>query len=291
MPATPFTDQVAVITGAASGIGEALARALAAQGARLALCDVHTERLAAVVAELEANGIECLVARVDVADAAAVQAFAESVRVRFGRADLVFNNAGVSVVAGVEALPLADAHWLMNINFWGVVHGCQSFLPLMRANGRGTLVNISSIFAMVSMPGQSLYNASKAAVRGFSDALREELFGTGIRVLCVHPGGVRTRIAEDARLKDLRLVADSPASLKRNFKAVARTSPQAAAQTILAAVVAGRPRVLVGTDAWLLDWLFRLFPTRVSPWASALGRWQRRRTEHSRLPAARPPTR
>ena len=184
-----------VITGAASGIGEALAHALAAQGARLLLADVHAERLDHVAAALRERGADCLTQVCDVADAAAVQALADTAMRAWGGAHAVVNNAGVGLVAPVHSLALEDAHWLMNINFWGVVHGCRAFMPQLQARaGRhedAVIVNISSIFAMVSMPTQSIYNASKAAVRGFSDALREELRDSGVRVLCVHPAASR----------------------------------------------------------------------------------------------------
>jgi NADP-dependent 3-hydroxy acid dehydrogenase YdfG len=202
-----FKAKGVVITGAASGIGEALARNLAAQGARLLLADVDIGRLDAVVAELRAGGADCLAQPCDVADVAAVQALADTALQAWGGADVVINNAGVGLVAPVHSLALADAHWLMNINFWGVVHGSRAFTPQLQARPGSVIVNISSIFAMVSMPTQSIYNASKAAVRGFSDALREELRASGVRVLCVHPGGIQTRIAQQARLGDISAVA------------------------------------------------------------------------------------
>ncbi|HPU54166.1 MAG TPA: SDR family NAD(P)-dependent oxidoreductase [Burkholderiaceae bacterium] len=270
-----FKGRVAVVTGAASGIGEALSRALAAGGARLAISDIHGERLTRLAAELTAAGAECMARELDVADPAAVQAFADETEAAYGRVDLVFNNAGVAMISGVEAAPLADAHWLMNINFWGVVHGCRAFAPALRRAGGGHLVNVSSIFAMVSMPSQAFYNASKAAVRGFSDALREELRGTGIQVLCVHPGGVKTRIAEDARIRDLHFVATDAPTMRRRFLAAARTTPATAAETILDAVRAGDARVLVGGDAKLLDAMFRLVPSRASRWLSSLAKRQR----------------
>lgn len=134
---------------------------------------------------------------------------------------IVVNNAGVGLIAPVEKLSTTDAHWLMNINFWGVVHGCQAFLPQLRQRPDAVLVNISSIFAMVSVPTQSIYNASKAAVRGFSDGLREELHGSGVNVLCVHPGGIKTNIANSARITDVSMVADSDQEMRDNFAKVA----------------------------------------------------------------------
>ncbi len=271
-----------VITGAASGIGEALAHHLAAQGARLLLADVHAERLDAVAAALRAGGAECLTQTCDVADAAAVQALADTAQAAWGGAHAVVNNAGVGLVAPVHTLTLDDAHWLMNINFWGVVHGCRTFMPQLQARAaRGepaVLVNISSIFAMVSMPTQSIYNASKAAVRGFSDALREELRDSGVRVLCVHPGGIQTRIAREARLGDISSVADTPQALHAQFEQAARTTAPEAAQAIAQALRSGRTRLLIGADAKVGDAIYRLWPTRAAPWLSSLARRLRHRS-------------
>jgi NADP-dependent 3-hydroxy acid dehydrogenase YdfG len=272
-----FKGKGVVITGAASGIGEALARNLAAQGARLLLADLHVERLDAVVAELRAGGAECLAQPCDVADPAAVNALADAALRAWGGADVVINNAGVGLVAPVHSLDLADAHWLMNINFWGVVHGSRAFTPQLQARKDGVIVNISSIFAMVSMPTQSIYNASKAAVRGFSDALREELRDSGVRVLCVHPGGIQTRIAQQARLGDISSVADTPQALHAQFDEAARTTAPQAAQAIVRALQGGRTRLLIGADAKLGDAIYRLWPTRAAPWLSALARRMRQR--------------
>lgn len=274
-----FKGRGVVITGAASGMGEALARHLAAQGARLLLADVDLARLEAVVVELRAAGTDCLAQACDVADAAAVQALADTALQAWGGADVVVNNAGVALVAPVQSLALHDAHWLMNINFWGVVHGCRAFIPQLQARPGSVIVNISSIFAMVSMPTQSIYNASKAAVRGFSDALREELRGSGVRVLCVHPGGIRTRIAQQARLGDFSSVADSAQALHAQFDLAARTTAPQAAQAIVQALQAGRTRLLIGHDATLGDWLYRLWPTQASPWLSGLARRLRQRQQ------------
>ncbi len=276
-----FKGNGVVITGAASGIGEALARNLAAQGARLLLADVHQERLHAVVTELRAGGADCRAQVCDVADAVAVQALAEVALQAWGGADVVINNAGVGLMAPAQSLDMADAHWLMNINFWGVVHGCRAFTPQLQARaesaGGSVIVNISSIFAMVSMPTQSIYNASKAAVRGFSDALREELRESGVRVLCVHPGGIKTRIAQQARLGDISSVADSPQEMHEQFDEIARTTAPQAAHAIVRALQRGRTRLLIGADARLGDWVYRLWPTRAAPWTAFLARRMRQR--------------
>ena len=269
--------QCIVITGAAGGIGQALANNLAAQGARLLLCDVDAERLAAVVEPLRAQGVECLSAVADVADPQAWVALAAQAQAAWGGADVLVNNAGVGLVAPVESMALADAQWLMGINFWGVVHGCRAFIPLLRGRPGAAFVNISSIFAMVSMPTQGMYNAAKAGVRAFSDALREELRPDAITVLCVHPGGVRTGIVERSRLGDIRMLADSRQVLVDGFAEAARCTPDAAAAAIVGAIQRGQTRLLIGADARLLDWLFRWAPARASAWFSALARHQRQR--------------
>jgi len=273
----PIDGKAVVITGAASGIGRALAREMAQRGARLLLADVDAQRLGLVAAELRAQGAPCHDMITDVGDEAAVYALAERAAQLFGAADLVINNAGVSLVAPVHKLATADAHWLMDINFWGVVHGCRAFLPQLQTRPQALLVNVSSIFAMVSVPTQSMYNASKAAVRGFSDALREELRDTPVRVLCVHPGGIRTDIARRARVTDVSMVADTVERMHEDFEQTARTSPQQAARAIVKAIERGSTRVLVGADARVLDMLYRIAPTRASAWLTALGAWMRRR--------------
>ena len=264
-----------VITGAASGIGRALALECARRGARLLLADINAPGLQQAVDAAKAIGALCDGLPTDTGDEAAIFALAAEAARLCGAADVVVNNAGVTLVAPVATLPTADAHWLMNINFWGVVHGCRAFLPQLRTRPEAVLVNISSIFAMVSVPTQSIYNAAKAAVRGFSDSLREELRGTPVRVLCVHPGGIRTNIARSARLIDISLVAASPQALHADFDAAARTSPEEAALAIVRAIESGRTRLLIGADARILDLLFRLFPTRASAWLTALARKRR----------------
>jgi short-subunit dehydrogenase len=261
-----------VITGAASGIGEALALACAKRGARLLLADINADELERVRRAVTAAGGECYVCTTDTGSESAIELLAASAISMLAGADIVINNAGVGLVAPVDKLSTEDAHWLMNINFWGVVHGCRHFLPQLRGRPDALLVNLSSIFAMVSMPTQSIYNASKAAVRGFSDALREELRPDGISVLCVHPGGIQTNIANASRVVDVTMVADSEQALRDTFNQVARTTPAQAAQVIIRAIEARKTRVLIGPDAKVLDALFRLAPNRATQWFSALGR-------------------
>ena len=265
-------DKAVVITGAASGIGRALALALGRHGARLLLADLHAAHLAAVAQELRSSGVTCHVRVTDTGRRDELQALAEAAQTLLGGADVVINNAGVALVSPIEQLDTADAHWLMDINFWGVVHGCQAFLPQLQTRPEAMLVNLSSIFAMVSMPTQSIYNASKAAVRAFSDALREELRGSPVQVLCVHPGGIRTQLVNTSRITDAGLIAHSAQDVKDRFNQIALTSPEAAAQAIVQAMLRGRSRLLIGPDAVLLDALYRLAPSRVSGWLGKLAR-------------------
>ncbi len=265
-------DKVVVITGAASGIGRALALECGRQGARLLLADLNEPGLAELSAQLHAFGVTSHTQRVDAGSESDIFALAQTCQALFGAADVVVNNAGVTLVSSVEKLQTADAHWIMNINFWGVVHGCRAFLPQLRTRPEATLVNISSIFAMVSVPSQSMYNAAKAAVRGFSDSLREELRETPVKVLCVHPGGIRTNIANNARLADLSLLPVSAAQMRSNFALHARTTPEQAALAIVRALASGQTRLMIGADARIIDWIYRLLPGRASTWVTALGR-------------------
>lgn len=269
-------DKVIVITGAASGIGRALAVECGARGARLLLADIDEHGLAGVATQLQSTGAHCHVQHMDAGKEADIFALAQTCLARLGPADVLVNNAGVTLVSSVEKLQTADAQWIMNINFWGVVHGCRAFLPQMRERPQATLVNISSIFAMVSVPSQSMYNAAKAAVRGFSDALREELRGTPVTVLCVHPGGIRTNIANHARLADISLLQVSADQMRSSFTQHARTTPEQAALAIVRAIASGQTRLMIGADARIIDWVYRLLPGRASAWITALGRRRQR---------------
>ena len=270
--------KVVVITGAASGIGRALALECAGRGARLFLADIDEAGLADVCARVQAAGTQCQTKRVDAGSEADIFALAQACAERYGGADVLINNAGVTLVSSVDKLQTPDAQWLMNINFWGVVHGCRAFLPQMRKRPEAMLVNISSIFAMVSVPSQSMYNAAKAAVRGFSDSLREELRSSSVAVLCVHPGGIRTNIANSARMADLSLLEMSAQQMRDGFAQNARTTPEQAATAIVRAIERGQTRLMIGMDARILDWVYRIVPARASGWITALGRRRQQAT-------------
>jgi NADP-dependent 3-hydroxy acid dehydrogenase YdfG len=270
-------DKSIVITGAASGIGHALAHACAQRGARLLLADIDAAGLQALSQELKTSPGAVHICVTDTGDEAAIAALALRAQELFGAADVLVNNAGVALVSPLEAVSTADAQWLMNINFWGVAHGCRAFAAQLRTRPEACVVNISSIFAMVSMPTQGMYNASKAAVRAYSDSLREELRGTSVRVLCVHPGGIATQIANRARVVDASLIAKDALSMRQQFDHAARTTPAQAAAAIVRAIEQRKTRLLIGGDAVLLDAIFRLFPSRASQWMTALSRWEARR--------------
>jgi butyryl-CoA dehydrogenase len=256
--------RVAAVTGAASGIGRSLAVELAGGGTHLALSDIDEAGLAQTVALCEGSGVGVTSQRLDVADRRAVDAWADQVVADHGRVNLVVNNAGVALVADVEDMSYDDLEWLMNIDFWGVVHGTKAFLPHLRAAGEGHIVNVSSVFGLVSVPSQAAYNAAKFAVRGFTDALRMELEiePCGVSCTTVHPGGIKTNIVRAARIHENATERAGGADLGTHFEKVALTSPDKAARQILAAVRADRRRVLVGPDAKAIDLVARL-PARL----------------------------
>jgi NADP-dependent 3-hydroxy acid dehydrogenase YdfG len=259
-----FTDKVVVITGAGSGIGQALARAFCDEGAIVIATDKNAQGLEVTRRLLIGERHQFI--KLDVTDRQALFDLAATVRQQFGGADVVINNAGVALSQTVDKLAIDDFRWLMDINFWGVVHGTQAFLTDMLARKSGTIVNISSLFGLIGVPTQSAYNASKFAVRGFTESLRIELIGSGVRAICVHPGGIKTAIAASARFYvGMDGCADAGKAVK-DFERIARTSPAQAAKIILQAVRKGDERVLIGTDARLLDLVQRLAPGSYGGW-------------------------
>ena len=257
-------DKVAAVTGAGSGIGRALSLDLAARGCRLALSDVDPDALAETERLLAGAARGLSTALVDVADEDAVLAWAADVVADHGRANLVFNNAGVALSGTVASLSTDDYRWIMGVNFWGVVHGTKAFLPHLEASGQGHVVNISSVFGLTAQPLMSGYNASKFAVRGFTESLRQdlELTRSCVSATCVHPGGVRTNIARSARM-DASVAAatgQDPEDAAREFERLFITSPARAAAVIVGAVQRNKRRVLIGPDARVLDAMARVAP-------------------------------
>lgn len=252
-----FAGKVAVVTGAGSGIGRALALGLTERGARLAISDVNTTGLDETVRLVEAAGGEVVAQPLDVAEREAVIAYAGSVADHFGVIHQIYNNAGIAHHGEVENTEFKDFDRVMDIDFWGVVHGTKAFLPHLIASGDGHVINISSLFGLLAMPGQSAYNAAKFAVRGFTESLREEMLlgNRPVQVTCVHPGGIKTAIARNATVSGDREVSSVSELFDRKL---ARTSPEKAAEVILEGVRKKKGRVLIGADAVALDLLTRV---------------------------------
>jgi NAD(P)-dependent dehydrogenase (short-subunit alcohol dehydrogenase family) len=260
-----FANKVAAITGAGSGIGRALALDLASRNCQLALSDINEEGLEETATQAAALGVHVTSHKVDVAHRQAVYQWADQVVTDHGRVNLVFNNAGVALGSTIEGMSYEDFEWLMNINFWGVVHGTKAFLPHLKGSGEGHIVNVSSIFGLAGIPTQGAYNAAKFAVRGFTECLRQELDMTscGVSATSVHPGGIKTSIARSARMNsNIGDLGMDTQSSHEKFEKAFITSPEKAARTILRAVEKNQRRVLVGPDAHVYDWMVRLLPSR-----------------------------
>jgi NADP-dependent 3-hydroxy acid dehydrogenase YdfG len=263
MSATTSTinGRTAVITGAGSGIGQAVARRLAAHGCPVALADWNETGLEETAASI---GGDVLTRKLDVRDRQGLMTFAAEVVEWAPRPlGLVFNNAGVTVLQGVADAAPEDDEWVFDVNFGGVVNGVTAFLPVLLAQREGVIVNTSSVFGLVGFPHQSAYCASKFAVRGYTEALRQELRGTGVRAATVHPGGVKTNIVANARYRaDHRGEHADVESAAAAFAQIARTTPEKAAKIIHRGIEDGRSRIRVGSDAVLFDLLARFAPNR-----------------------------
>jgi NAD(P)-dependent dehydrogenase (short-subunit alcohol dehydrogenase family) len=261
-------DRTAVITGAASGIGRAVAASLARRGCHLALADVNEAGLAETARLVRSDSLLVSEHRLDVADPEAIAKFPAEVESTHPRVDLLVNNAGVALGGTFEDVSQADFEWLISINFLGVVRMTRAFLPALHKSGDARIVNLSSVFGLVAPPGQAAYVASKFAVRGFSESLRHELAGSAVGVTVVHPGGVATSIARNARAP-AGVDADEIARRRASFDKRLRLPAEVAGETIVRGVEERKPRVLVGRDAIALSVIERVAP--VSYW-KLLGR-------------------
>jgi short-subunit dehydrogenase len=257
--------KVAVLTGAASGIGAALALALATKGADLALIDRDEAGLAAIATQARLFGGRVSTHIADLVDPAAIAALPAAIGAVHSGPTLLINNAGVALVGSFELMDEAEFAWLMDINFWAAVRLTRAFLPILQNSATQTepkrLVFLSSVFGLVGPPWQTAYAASKFAIRGFGESLRQELAGTNLGVTIVHPGGIRTNIARAARVVARMDPATAAAGVKA-FEAALTTSPETAARVIIDGVERGKARVLIGTDAYAIDTLSRLAPVR-----------------------------
>jgi NAD(P)-dependent dehydrogenase (short-subunit alcohol dehydrogenase family) len=248
------------VTGVASGIGRALAVGLAEQGCHVALCDIDASGLGQTADMLKHHPVNVTTHVVDIARREQVARYAAEVVRSHGGVHLLINNAGVVVTQTLEDISYEDFEWLMGINLWGVVYGCKEFLPYLKRQSEAHIVNMSSVNGIYSDPNNGAYCTSKFAVRGFTETLCQELNSTPVKVSCVHPGGVKTDIARHARFYKVSDGSLSKEQAARLFDLIARTPADTAAKIIIAGIKKDRARIMVGTDAYVLDWLKRLFP-------------------------------
>lgn len=255
--------RVVALTGAGSGIGRALAQQLADKGAHLALSDIDEESLAETVRLATRDDVIITSQRLDVADRDGVEEWAGKVVGDHGKVNVIINNAGVALGATVDGMSYEDFEWLMDINFWGVVHGTKAFLPHLEASGEGHIANVSSVFGLMGIPSQSAYNAAKFAVRGFTESLRMELeiAGSAVSATCIHPGGIKTNIARNARIDDsVAALGQDPGQANLDFEKVFITKPESAAAKIIKAIEGDKRRLLIGPDAYAFTLIAKLPP-------------------------------
>jgi len=252
-----FAGKVAVVTGAGSGIGQALAIALGRSGAHVAISDVDTEGLATTEERLKAIGVHVKSDRLDVTEREAFLLYADAVADHFGKVNQIYNNAGIAYVGDVEVTAFKDIERVMDVDFWGVVNGTKAFLPHLIKSGDGHVVNVSSIFGLFGVPGQAAYNSAKFAVRGFTEALNQEMTMAGhpVAVTTVHPGGIKTAIMRNSTAAD---GVDSNSLTEFFDTKLTMTTPDKAAKVILNGVRKKKARVLIGPDAIALDMIVRI---------------------------------
>lgn len=254
-------DKVAVVTGAGSGIGRSLALRLAQEGCALALCDLDSEALYETRELLKEAGLNVFTSRIDVSDRVMMEQFTEQTISHFGKIHLLINNVGVALSASVEETSIENFEWIMNINFWGVVYGTKFFLPYLKQEEEAHIVNMSSMFGLLAPPFQSAYSATKFAVRAFSESLRNELIGTSVHISCVHPGFVKTSIAESGKFIS-GLGVQSRNEFLNQFDKLTSVTPSKAADVIVAGIKKNKDRILIGWEPKVYDLLQRIFPVK-----------------------------
>ena len=273
-----FKNKVAAITGAGSGMGQQLAVLLAKAGCHVSLSDVNEKGLAETVELVKPYNVRVTSKKVNVAKLEEVRTWAEETEQNQGSVNMIFNNAGVALGSTVEGSNYEDLEWIMGINYWGVVYGTKEFLPYLKKTGEGHIINTSSLFGLTAQPTQSAYNSTKFAVRGFTESLRQELDieNSGVSALSVHPGGIRTNIANDARMSDsIKSMGMNPEKSAKAFNKLLRMPAEEAAQQILDAVLKNKRRLLIGNDAKTLDLIQRVLPTgyqRITAMATKLSK-------------------
>ena len=247
-----FAGKVAVVTGAGSGMGAELAVQLGRHGASVAISDVDTEGLAVTEGRLKAIGAPVKSDRLDVAERESFLLYADDVKKHFGKVNQIYNNAGIAFSGDIEVTQFKDIERVMDVDYWGVVNGTKAFLPHLIASGDGHVINTSSVFGLFAVPGQAAYNSAKFAVRGFTEALRQEMIlaGHSVKVTSVHPGGIKTAIARNSTAAE---GLDTATMAEWFDTKMARTSSERAAEIILDGVAKGKAKVLVGADAKILD--------------------------------------
>ncbi len=252
---TKLVGAVAVVTGAGSGIGRATSLALANKGCYLALADVNQEGMAQTAAQLASLGAKVSQHQVDVSNKEQMAALPGEVEQTYGRINVLVNNAGVELTTRFEEQSLEDFEWIVGINFWGVIYGCQFFLPILKRQKESHIVNVSSMFGFYGVPSQSSYCATKFAVRGFTESLRAEMKGTNVGVTCIHPGAINTNIMRNEKTLGTQMESQSSKFMRY------ATAPEKVANKIVHGIEKNKRRVRIGPDSYLSDWLTRLTPT------------------------------
>jgi NAD(P)-dependent dehydrogenase (short-subunit alcohol dehydrogenase family) len=258
-------NKVAAITGAASGIGRALALNLADEGCHLAISDINEAGLqeTADMVRSQSKNVRVTTHKVDTSDRKQVKLYAEDVMKAHCAVHIIINNAGVSIIETLEDLSYEDFEWLMGINLWGVIYGCKEFLPYLKQQDSAHIVNISSVNGIFTNPNNGPYCTAKFAVRGFTETLAQELADTKVKVSCVHPGGIKTNIINNARfykVSDTSLAKEEAIAFFNRL--IAKTTADKAAKIIISGIKKDKARIMVGPDAYVMDWLKRLFPVR-----------------------------
>jgi short-subunit dehydrogenase len=255
-----LNNKVAVVTGAASGIGRMLAVNLASKGCRLALLDMNEKGLQATRDMIENKRLEVSMHVADVSDREQMYKLAEIVVEKHGQVDIVINNAGVTVADTLENVSYKDFEWVMDINFWGVVYGTKAFLPYLKVRPEARIVNVSSINGFIPFPNNGPYNCSKFAVKAFNETLLQELKDSNVKVISVHPGFIKTDIVKNARFTNTQKTNLDKSRNVENFEKLTRTSAERAAEVIVSGMIKNKRRLLVGADAHVFDMLTRLLP-------------------------------